>query len=70
MLEMQFILKGQSKERRNKGLPPGRSVLNERKTRQYQGRASSHVFVAIKTITPVWACTAITDASLPSAAEV
>lgn len=46
-----------SEEKRNGGLPPGR-------------RASSHAFVAVERLTPVWVCTAVTNAASPSAAEV
>lgn len=64
-----FYTEGWSKERRNEGLLPSRSVLDVKKTRQHWGRVSSHAFIAIETVTLVWACTAITYAAMPLAAE-
>lgn len=58
-----------SKARRNKGFLPGRCLLDGNKTRQHCGKVSSYVFIAIKTVTPVWAFTNILDATLTSVAE-
>lgn len=56
-------MQGEEKQRLVVG---GRSILDRKKTE----RASSHVFIAVETVTPVWACTAITDAAPSAAAEV
>lgn len=51
-------------------LPPGSSVHEGKKmTRQHCLTTSSHAFIAIKTVTPVWACTVIPDDASPSADE-
>lgn len=54
----------------NRWLAPGRIVLTGKKTTRRIGWERLHLeYVAIETVTPIWACTDQTDAVLPSTAE-
>lgn len=52
--------------RRNEDFPPGGGE-GEKIIRRHWGCVSSHVFIAIKTVSPVWAC--ITDVAPTSATK-